>query len=134
MVKVAARKNVEACVSYFLAGNGLCDNEKQGHWVGQGAQILGLNPKPSAETPNPSARLISEDDLRAVLRGYSPPSSEIGAGYRLNGRYYPEGRRRCAYDCVVTPHKSISIANSRSRKRMPLSKPLFESQIRRRGN
>ena len=62
------------------------------------------------ENPTPARRPVTEEDLRAVLSGYTPLSVPLERGPRLNGRYYPAGQRRCAYDFVFSAHKSVSIA------------------------
>lgn len=114
MFKIAPRRNVEACIKYFLRDKELDSSEKQGMWMGMAAWKLGLIPNKPSDPPfpvPPAAKPVpvNEDTLRAVLRGFAPQGVPEG-GRRLNGRYYPKGKRRCAYDCVLSAHKSISVA------------------------
>ncbi len=77
--------------------------------MGGGAALLGLTSGPTTKAAT-TGSLVTEQDLRAVLRGYAPVSSPVRPGAPLNGRYYAPGIRRCAYDLVLSGHKSISLA------------------------
>ncbi|MBE7156939.1 MAG: relaxase domain-containing protein [Rhodospirillales bacterium] len=118
MYKIQVRRSVQATIDYFLRDGELSVEERSGVWVGRGAKMLGLvqsTPEERAkilDLRKPAVSLgmtVNERDLRYALHGYTPPSGEH-AGRPLNGRYLPEGTRKCAWDIVLCPHKSISVA------------------------
>lgn len=51
--------------------------------------------------------IVTDHDFRRVLEGYAPNSSPF-YGRPLNA--YVRPNRRAAWDCVVSPHKSVSVA------------------------
>lgn len=118
MFKIQVRKDVQGTIDYFLADKDLSDQEKRGVWIGSGVTALGLDRATPKVIPPPPLRLahrdehgrplVTETDLRAILHGYAPPSA-IFPGRKINSRY-PKTGRRCAWDCVFSCHKSISIA------------------------
>ena len=94
--------------------------EKTGVWLGKGALDLGLHPpaqkprpilapdgEPTGARVQPAGLIVTERDFRRVLEGYAPNSSPF-YGRPLNA--YVRPNRRAAWDCVVSPHKSISVA------------------------
>ena len=118
MYKIQSRKNVDGAVRYFLHDRELSATERSGIWVGRAAKMLGLAEATQEERRHilnlqqPAVTrgiAVIEDDLRCALRGYAPPSTDH-RGRPLNGRYMPEGQRKCAWDVVLSPHKSISVA------------------------
>ena len=112
MVKIQARRSVERAVQYFLRDSELSLQERTGRWMGDGAVAIGLNDasEPGLAPNAGDSRIVTEPDFAAALRGYAPPGScNDQAGRALNGRYVP-GVRRCAWDVVFSPHKSISVA------------------------
>ena len=119
MFKIAQRRSVGQTVDYFLHEPELSTEEKIGVWLGRGALELGLTPpqKPQAilgpdgrparaSLPSPGM-VVTAPDLRRVLEGYAPASSPF-YGRPLNA--YVRPNRRAAWDCVVSPHKSVSVA------------------------
>ncbi len=118
MYKIQVRRNVEGTIDYFLKDAELSAEERSGVWVGRGATMLGLTKATAEERMHvldvrkPAATqgiAVTEDDLRFALHGYAPPSSEHG-GKPLNGRYAQQGVRKCAWEIVLAPHKSVSVA------------------------
>lgn len=118
MFKIQQRKNVEGTIDYFLHDRELSADEKCGSWIGRGVNDLGLRrskdgvPPPSNGVVQSEAEphvVVLEQDLRDVLQGYAPLSSRFPKR-RLNARYLPAGIRRCAWECVLSAHKSVSVA------------------------
>ena len=119
MYKIQVRHSVDGTIKYFLREPNLSASERQGVWMGTGVQELGMVPGPaghptaaaSESTPEPR-KIVVETDLRDVLRGYAPWCADWRhRGRALNARYPgPGGNRRCAWDCVISPHKSVSVA------------------------
>ena len=120
MFKIAQRRSVTQTVDYFLHEPELSQEEKTGVWIGRGALEIGLTPppqkpqailapdgKPARPSLQPSGMIVTEKDFRRVLEGYAPDSSP-SYGRPLNA--YVRPNRRAAWDCVVSPHKSISVA------------------------
>src|ERR1700731_1137192 len=92
MVKLQVRHSIAATMDYFVDDPALSDQERQGIWLGRGLALTGLEP----------GALIRPEDLACFLHGFSP------SGQRLFSR--EKENRRCAWDCVVTAHKSSSVA------------------------
>ena len=120
MFKIAQRRSVAQTVDYFLHEPELSAEEKTGVWLGRGALDLGLNPpaqrpqailapdgQPASARVQPAGMIVTERDFRRVLEGYAPDSSP-SYGRPLNA--YVRSNRRAAWDCVVSPHKSVSVA------------------------
>ena len=122
MFKIALRRSVQQAVDYFLHEPDLSAEEKTGVWLGLGAHELGLTAQatrieaPISEAakinppiPRPSGLIVTEADFRRALEGYAPPSSPF-SGRKLNAYIRPGKPRRAAWDCVISTHKSISVA------------------------
>ena len=117
MFKIQQRKNVDETVGYFLHDKELSTEEKQGVWIGRGVDDLwtkrsdggGQSPPAYRSGITSGRRLVVEQDLRTILRGYAPESTQF-PGRPLNRRYLAEGVRRCAWDGVLSAHKSVSVA------------------------
>lgn len=92
MIKLQVRHDVAAAVSYFLEDAALSKEERTGVWVGSGC----------AHARIPEGTLISATDLTSMLSGRSPRGERLGEILKPN--------RRAAWDCIVTPDKSISLA------------------------
>jgi conjugative relaxase-like TrwC/TraI family protein len=92
MVKFQVRHDVQAAVAYFLADSLLSDDEKQGVWLGSACAPARIQPQ----------SIILPSDFESVLNGRSPRGELLCSSIKAN--------RRAAWDCVVTPDKSISIA------------------------
>ena len=120
MFKIAQRCSVSQTVDYFLHEPELNAEEKVGVWVGRGALDLGLTPpaqksqailapdgQPASARIQPAGMIVTDPDFRRVLEGYAPDSSPF-YGRPLNA--YVRPNRRAAWDCVVSPHKSVSVA------------------------
>lgn len=117
MYKIQLRKNIEGTIEYFLKDKELSEEEKRGTWIGSGAKSLKMDGITSDSTLSRGTNfsrngndglIVRESDLRAGLLGYSPPSAAFPR-HRLNARY-PKSGRRCAWDCVLSVDKSVSIA------------------------
>ena len=120
MFKVAQRRSVSQTVDYFLHEPELSAEERTGVWLGRGAldlgltsptsepqAILGPDGNPARSSLQPAGLIVTEPDFRRVLEGYAPPSSP-SYGRPLNA--YVRPNRRAAWDCVISPHKSVSVA------------------------
>jgi len=92
MVKIQVRRNVDATLAYFTRDPALQPDERRGRWLGHGADLAGLR----------VGQPVCPRDLAWALQGYGP------AGQPLFFRRQPH--RRCAWDCVVTVDKSVSVA------------------------
>lgn len=92
MVKIQVRHDVQGAVDYFLGDPQLDAEEKQGLWIGDGCEQAGLVAGSS----------VSAADFQSMLEGVTPAGRNLFLTKKLN--------RRAAWDAVVTPHKSISIA------------------------
>jgi conjugative relaxase-like TrwC/TraI family protein len=92
MVKLQVRHQAELTLAYFARDPALSDRERAGVWLGGASAPAGLM----------SGARVVPADLACALDGFGP------AGQRLFTRRQP--RRRCAWDCVVTVDKSVSVA------------------------
>lgn len=92
MVKFQVRHQAEPTLAYFAHDPALSDRERVGVWLGGASAPAGLLP----------GERVVPADLACALEGFGP------AGQRLFTRRQP--RRRCAWDCVVTVDKSVSVA------------------------
>lgn len=92
MVKLQVRRQPSAVLAYFARDPALSDRERVGVWLGGAAAPAGLT----------AGTCVALADLACALEGFGPD------GRRLFTRRQP--RRRCAWDCVVTVDKSVSVA------------------------
>ena len=92
MVKAQVRHSIAATLDYFIKDPALSEHECQGIWLGGGLSLTGIRPGQS----------ILSQELECFLNGYSPSGQRLFSRKKLN--------RRCAWDCVVTADKSLSIA------------------------
>ena len=92
MVKLQVRHSIAATLDYFAKDPSLSQHERQGVWLGRALSLIGIQ----------SGSAILSEELECFLHGYSP------SGQRLFSR--KKENRRCAWDCVVTAEKSVSVA------------------------
>jgi conjugative relaxase-like TrwC/TraI family protein len=92
MVKLQVRHSIAGTVDYFVKDSALTEEERHGIWLGRGVELSGFQTGPS----------IRPKDLECFLHGYSPSGERLFARQKAN--------RRCAWDCVVTTEKSVSVA------------------------
>jgi conjugative relaxase-like TrwC/TraI family protein len=92
MVKPQVRHSIAGTLDYFARDPALTQEERHGIWLGRGIELSGLQVGSS----------IKAEDLECFLYGYSP------SGERLFFR--KKDNRRCAWDCVITAEKSVSVA------------------------
>ena len=92
MVKLQVRHSIASTMDYFAKDPALTLAERHGIWLGRGIELSGLQVGSS----------IKAEDLECFLDGYSP------SGERLFFR--KKHNRRCAWDCVITAEKAVSVA------------------------
>src|SRR6516162_11485260 len=92
MVKAQVRHSIAGTLDYFAKDPALTQEERRGIWLGRGVELTGL----------PVGSSVRAEDLECFLNGYSP------SGQRLFFR--KKENRRCAWDCVITAEKSVSVA------------------------
>ena len=92
MVKLQVRHSIAGTLDYFVKDPALTQEERHGIWLGRGVDLSGFQTGPS----------IRAEDLECFLNGYSP------SGERLFSRQ--KANRRCAWDCVITAGKDVSVA------------------------
>lgn len=93
MITIRIKNNSALTVRYFCRDKALTAEEKKGAWIGKALEFLGLN----------GEQIVDESDFKRALNGIAPN------GICLNQRFIEP--RRAAWDMVVTPDKSISIAS-----------------------
>ena len=118
MLKILLRRDVQGTIDYFINDKALSEDEKTGRWIGKGVAALGVGmvtnksgisyARYPAQIDSKGRIVVTETELRAVLEGYAPPWAEI-PGRDLVRRRVTKGRR-CAWDCVLSCDKSISVA------------------------
>ncbi len=92
MVKIQVRRDPGAAVSYFLSDPQLSESEKRGIWLGNGCEEARMEIR----------ALVTKSALESVLNGRGPSGDRLVQKVKEN--------RRVAWDTVVTPHKSVSVA------------------------
>jgi hypothetical protein len=92
MVKLQVRHSIAGTLDYFVKDPALSEEERHGIWLGRGVDLSGFQTGPS----------IRAEDLECFLNGYSPYGERLFSCQKAN--------RRCAWDCVVTAEKSVSVA------------------------
>jgi conjugative relaxase-like TrwC/TraI family protein len=92
MVKPQVRHSIAGTLDYFARDPSLTDSERHGIWLGRGVELTGLRP----------GSTIRPEDLECYLSGFSPSGERLFVRKKEN--------RRCAWDCVVTADKSVSVA------------------------
>src|SRR6516162_8222024 len=92
MVKLQVRHSIAATLDYFAKDPSLSQHERQGVWLGRALSLIGIQ----------SGSAILSEELECFLHGYSPSGERLFARKKEN--------RRCAWDCVVTAEKSVSVA------------------------
>jgi conjugative relaxase-like TrwC/TraI family protein len=92
MVKLQVRHSIAATLDYFVDDPALNDRERQGIWLGRGTALTGID----------HGSVIRPQDLACFLHGFSPSGQRLFSTEKEN--------RRCAWDCVVTAQKAVSVA------------------------
>jgi conjugative relaxase-like TrwC/TraI family protein len=92
MVKPQVRHSIAGTLDYFARDPSLSEEERHGIWLGRGAELTGLE----------VGSAIRPEDLECYLNGFSLSGERLFATKKEN--------RRCAWDCVVTAEKSVSVA------------------------
>src|SRR5262249_44194055 len=92
MVKPQVRHSIAGTLDYFARGPSLSDCERHGIWLGRGVELTGLA----------VGSAVRPQDLECYLNGFSPSGERLFVRKKVN--------RRCAWDCVVTAEKSVSVA------------------------
>jgi conjugative relaxase-like TrwC/TraI family protein len=92
MVKLQVRHSIAGALDYFAKDPALTYQERHGIWLGRGVELSGLRVGAS----------IKAEDLECFLNGYGPSGQRLFSHMKAN--------RRCAWDCVVTAEKSVSVA------------------------
>jgi conjugative relaxase-like TrwC/TraI family protein len=112
MVKAQVRHSIAGTLDYFAKDPALTQEERRGIWLGRGVELTGLQVGSS----------VRAEDLECFLNGYSP------SGQRLFFR--KKENRRCAWDCVITAEKSVSVAALCS-KEAPVVQAAFRIAVMR---
>ena len=92
MVKPQVRHSIASTLDYFARDPSLTDGERHGVWLGRGLELSGLK----------AGSTVHPEDLECYLNGFSPSGERLFVHKKEN--------RRCAWDCVVTADKSVSVA------------------------
>lgn len=96
MLKIAKRTSARSTERYFLRDSALTDREKVGEWNGTLAHRLQLDPGP-----------ITSPQLLMALDDRVPSGPAMGRPLTPQRKHRPG--HTVGLDCVVAPHKSISL-------------------------